>query len=340
MFRGGALPFPPYGHCPALPLSSGDMRVCRLQVCCLPILFVARVRFFALAFCVLATTGCVGQVAKTPPPPGQSSVHFGHVFIVVEENHNYSDVVASLSMPYLNGLANQYGLASNYFANAHPSIPNYFMLTTGQTLTLIDALTPQMFPVSADNIARELIAAGKTWKSYAEDLPNVGYTGGDTGKYAVRHNPLAYMTDVQNNSAQKQNLVPFTQFSADLPTANLPEYSFIVPNLCNDAHDCPLATADTWLKTSIDPVIQSPVFQKDGLLIIVFDEADTLDFTAGGGHVAAVIVSPLGKRGYKAIALYQHQSVLRLTLEGLGVTKLPGDAAPAPALWEVLRAPS
>jgi acid phosphatase len=266
-------------------------------------------------------------------------VRFGHVFVVVEENHNYSDVVASSSMPYLNGLINQYGLASNYFANGHPSIPDYFMLTTGQTLTLIDALTPQSFPVSDDNIVRELIAAGKTWKSYAEDLPNVGYTGGDTDNYAVRHNPLAYMTDVQNAPAQVKNLVPFTQFSADLPTANLPEYSFIVPNLCNDAHDCPLAAADAWLKTNIDPVIQSPVFQKDGLLIIVFDEADTLDLTAGGGHVAAVIVSPLGKRGYKSIAFYQHQSVLRLTLEGLGVTKLPGDAATAPAMWEFFSAP-
>jgi hypothetical protein len=309
--------------------------MCRLYIPAVPVF-----RLLALALCVLALGGCVGQVANTPPPPpAQQSVRFGHIFVVVEENHNYSDVVANASMPYLNGLINQYGLASNYFANAHPSIPNYFTLTTGQILTLIDAETPQSFPVSVDNIVRELIAAGKTWKSYAEDLPSVGYTGGDTGNYAVRHNPLAYMTDVQNNSTQVKNLVPFTQFSADLPTANLPQYSFIVPNLCNDAHDCPLATADAWLKANIDPLIQSPVFQKDGLLIIVFDEADTLDLTAGGGHVAAVMVSPLGKRGYKSIALYQHQSVLRLTLEGLGVTKLPGDAAMAPAMWEFFNAP-
>jgi acid phosphatase len=301
------------------------------------------VGWLAVALCGLCVVwglaGCVGQVANTPPPTGQKSVVFGHVFLVVEENHNYSEVVASPAMPYLNSLANQYGLATNYFANAHPSIPNYFMLTTGQTLTLIDAETPQTFPISADNVVRELIAAGKTWKSYAEDLPSVGYTGGDSGGYAVRHNPLAYMTDVQNNAAQAQNLVPFTQFAADLPTANLPEYSFIVPNLCNDAHDCPLSTADNWLKKNIDPIIASPVFQKDGLLIIVFDEANTEDFTAGGGHVAAVIVSPFSKRGYKSIAFYQHQSVLRLTLEGLGVTKLPGDAATAPSMWEFFSAP-
>ncbi len=303
------------------------------------ILSAARFRLLMLACCVFALAGCVGgQVANTPPPPAQS-LRFGHVFIVVEENQNYANVVASPSMPYLNSLANQYGLATNYFANGHPSIPNYFELTTGQTLTLIDALTPQSFPVSEDNVIRELIAGGKTWKSYAEDLPAVGYTGGDSGNYAVRHNPLAYMTDVQNDPAQSKNLVPFTQFAADVPTANLPDYSFLVPNLCNDAHNCPLATADNWLKTNLDPVIRSPMFQKDGLLIVVFDEADLTDFTAGGGHVAAVIVSPLAKRGYKSIAFYQHQSVLRLALEGLGVTRLPGEAATAPAMWEFFSTP-
>lgn len=307
----------------------------------LHILSAARFRLLALAFCVLALTGCVGQVANTPPPPSQS-VRFGHVFIVVEENANYSDVIANPAMPYLNSLANQYGLVTNYFANAHPSSPNYFELTTGQTLaplSLTDAVTPHNFPVDANNVVRDLLTAGKTWKSYAEDLPSVGYTGDDTGRYAVRHNPLAYFTDVQNDAQQVQNLVPFSQLAADLNTANLPDYSFIVPNLCNDAHDCPLSTADTWLKTNIDSLIHSPQFQIDGLLIIVFDEANTLDFTSGGGHVAAVIVSPLAKRGYKSIAFYQHQSVLRLTLEGLGVTKLPGEAATAPAMWEFFSTP-
>lgn len=274
----------------------------------------------------------------TPPPPAPS-VRFGYVFIVVEENANFGDVIANPALPYLNSLANQYGLAANYFANAHPSIPNYFELTTGHILTLIDASTPSDFPVSSENVVRDLLAAGKSWKSYAEDIPSVGYTGGDTGRYAVRHNPLAYFTDVQNDPTQLQNLVPFSQFAVDRNAAKLPDFSFIVPNLCNDAHDCSLGTADTWLKTNVDPLIQSPQFQKDGLLIIVFDEADTLDFTSGGGHVAAVIISPLAKRGYKSIAFYQHQSVLRLMLEGLGVTKLPGDAATAPAMWEFFNTP-
>lgn len=299
----------------------------------------AKLRLLALAFCVVPLAGCAGQAAYTPPPPQPPgpTVQFGHVFVVVEENANFGDVITNPSMPYLNGLANQYGLASNYFANAHPSMPNYFELTTGQMLlplTLTDALTPHTFPVDANNVVRELLAAGKTWKSYAE-----GYAGADMGRYAVRHNPLAYFTDVQNDPKQVQNLVPFTQLAADLNTANLPDYSFIVPDLCDDAHDCSLGTADTWLKTNIEPLINSPQFQANGLLIILFDEANTLDITSGGGHVAAVVVSPFAKRGYKSVAFYQHQSVLRLTLEGLGVTKLPADAATAPAMWEFFSTP-
>src|SRR5258708_4823604 len=245
-------------------------------------------------------------------------------------------------MPYLNSLANRYGLAANYFANAHPSTPNYFELTTGQTLaplTLTDAVTPRTFPVDANNVVRRLLAAGKTWKSYAENLPSVGYTGDDSGRYAVRHKPLAYFTDVQNDARQLQNLVPFTQLPSDLNAANLPDYSFIVPNLCNDAHDCSLSAADTWLQTNIDPLILSAQFQKDGLLIIVFDEATPPALPPGGGHVPAVVVSPFAKRAYKSIAFYQHQSVLRLMLEGLGVNTLPGDAATAPAMWEFFNAP-
>src|SRR5260370_13308552 len=112
------------------------------------ILSAVRLRWMALALFALALVGCAGQAAMTPPPLA-SSVRFGHVFIVVEENANYSDVVASPSMPYLNTLANKYGLATNYFADAHPSIPNYFELTTRQIVTLIDASIPQLCPVSA-----------------------------------------------------------------------------------------------------------------------------------------------------------------------------------------------
>jgi phosphatidylinositol-3-phosphatase len=238
----------------------------------------------------------------------------------------------------MNSLANKYGLATQYYASTHPSIGNYFALTTGQTLTNDDSQTPLSFPVSVDNVVRELVAAGKSWKAYAESIPSVGYVGGDAtgpdgGQFYTRHVPLPFMTDVQNDATQRQNIVPFSQFAADLSANALPDYSFVTPNGCDDAHDCSLAVADAWLKTNIDPLINNASFQKNGLLIILFDESHS-DNTNGGGRVPAIIVSPFSKLGYKSSTTYQHPSVLRLMLEGLGVTAVPAPAANAPVMWE------
>jgi hypothetical protein len=269
-----------------------------------------------------------------------SAAPFGHVVIIVEENANYASVVGNSSMPYLNSLIGSYGLATQYYSNTHASIGNYMMLVTGQVLTNDDSETPASFPVSANNVVRELSSNGKTWKAYAEDLPSVGYTGGDTGNYAVRHVPLPYLTDVQNSAAGKQTLVPFTQFAADLASGQLPDYAFVTPNLCDDAHNCALDVADTWLKTNIAPLLTSSPFKDDGLLIITFDESGN-DNTHGGGRVAAVLISPkYSKVGYESTTLYQHQSTLRLMLEGLGITtSLPGAAATAPTMWEFFTFP-
>ncbi|HYL12046.1 MAG TPA: alkaline phosphatase family protein [Terriglobales bacterium] len=234
-------------------------------------------------------------------------------------------------MPYLNSLAAQYGLATQYYANTHPSIGNYFMLTTGQIVTNDDLF---MGTIDVDNIVRELIAAEKTWKSYAESIPYHGFTGGDTYPYAKRHNPFSYFTDVVNSSTQVQNLVSLSQFQSDLANNQLPNFSYLVPNALDDGHDGPLQVADAWLQYNVAPLISNSTFQADGLLIIVFDEANTNDSTNGGGHVAALIISPKAKQGFQSTALYQHQSTLRLILQGLGVTTFPGAASNAPQMGE------
>ena len=259
---------------------------------------------------------------------------FKHVFVVVEENNNYSSVIGNSSMPYLNGLAKTYGLGTQYYANTHPSIGNYFMLTTGQIITNNDGYTGT---VTADNVVRHLMTAGKTWKSYEESLPYTGYIQPDVGLYARRHCPLSFFSDVINSSSEKLNLVPFTQFATDLANGHLPQYSFITPNLCNDAHNCSLATADGWLKKNIAPLIASNTFKDGGLLIILFDESAN-DNTHGGGRVAWVAVSPqFSKMGYKSTTLYQHQNTLRLMLQGLGVTAFPGAARSASNMVEFFK---
>ncbi|HVH69064.1 MAG TPA: Ig-like domain-containing protein [Gemmatimonadales bacterium] len=266
-------------------------------------------------------------ITVTATAPG---LRFGHVFIVMEENTDYVDVTSS-SMPYLTGLAAQYGLATQYYANTHPSIGNYFELATGQVLTNDDgSSTIENVP----NIVRSLLGAGKTWKSYAESIPNACYLGGDTGNYARKHNVFALLSDVANDpTGQACNIVPFTQFATDLANGTLPTFSNIVPDLCNDAHDCSLSTADNWLKTNIASLIASPVFQQDGLLIITFDESGG-DNTLGGGRVYWAAISPKAKPGYQSATTYQHPSTLRLILKGLGITVFPGAAATAPDMDE------
>ena len=129
---------------------------------------------------------------------------YGHVFIVVEENHNYSSVVGTTAMPYLNGLIAKYGLATQYYANTHPSIGNYFMMTAGQIFTNNDGYVPPAGGLNIDNVVRQLLIHGKTWKSYAEGMPSPCYLGGSSGQYVRRHNPLAYFSDVVGSSVQCQ----------------------------------------------------------------------------------------------------------------------------------------
>src|ERR1039457_2181143 len=125
---------------------------------------------------LLLTIVAVSGFAQTLPA-------FKHVFIVLEENGNYSTVIGKATMPYLNSLANKYGLATQYYANGFGSRPNYFMLTMGQFIT------GSVGTVTADNVVRHLLTAGKTWKGYEESLPHEGYVEPDVGLYARRHCP-------------------------------------------------------------------------------------------------------------------------------------------------------
>lgn len=306
--------------------------------------------YFLIAFsAVLMESGCGGgAAAPTDPPPPVTATPVmpvvSHVFVLVEENHAYESVIGNPAMPYTNSLAQQYALATQYYADRHNSLPNYFVLTTGEMVTTDDLFTGT---VNSDNVARALTNAGKTWKIYAESLPSVGYLGPSVLPYAKDHNPFAYISDVLNSSTQAANVVPLTQLAADLQKGTLPNYALIVPDLANDGHDCPdeassctdtqkLANIDQWVQTNLGSLISSTAFQ-DSVLIYTWDESMITDTTNGGGHVATILASPRVKPGFQSTTLYHHESALRLTLELLGVTDFPGEAATAPDMTEFFR---
>lgn len=275
--------------------------------------------------------------------PAPLKVREKHVVIVLEENHSYQKVMGDTQdMPYLNSLASTYAYSKNYYADTHPSIGNYFMLTAGNVITNNSGHTAT---VTDDNIVRHLVAAGKTWKEYSESIPSVGFSGSSAEPYDQDHTPLAFFSDVRDNPDQVKNLVPFSQFAADLAGGNLPDYSFIIPNSYDDADGCPpsgscnpLATADNWLKANIDPLIKNPDFNQPGggILITTFDEAAKSDKTHGGGQVPWVVVGADVKRSYTSDTFYQHENTLRFMAELVGLTSFPGKAASADNMKEFL----
>lgn len=294
---------------------------------------------YALAGLVLgvAVAGCGGSSAKMSHPQGGSIPLSQHVVMVMEENQAYGSVAGnSAAWPNLNKLMAAGAVPTNYYADTHPSIGNYFVLTTGQILTKDDSST-RVWDV--DNLARRMIAAGVSFKVYAEGITR-GYTGGDTGLYVVRHNPFALLSDVAGSpQAAQQYLWPFSQFAADAAASALPQFSFIVPNILHDAHSGSPLQADGWLQTSVvGPLSGTTAFQSggDGMLIVDFDESAPSDRVHGGGHVAPVFWGPAVRSGYKqsTTVLYQHTSMLATIMAALGLSSPPGQASSAPLMSE------
>jgi phosphatidylinositol-3-phosphatase len=285
-------------------------------------------RFFALSLVL------VSSVSWTQVPQSR------HVWIVTEENHSYETVIGNPGMPYFNSLVSRYGLAAQYYAEQHNSISALMWLIAGQPITGNNQTTTCY---SVDNIARHLIAARLSWRSYQEDLPYPGFTGVSNLKYVRRHNPIIDFSDTCSAN-QAINSVPFSHLAADIANHRTPNYAYITPNLLNDAHDGSLAAADDWLSQHIPAILALPEFQPggDGIMFIVWDEADlsskglTEDNRCSsriargcGGRLATLVIGPQVKRAYKSPMRYDHANLLRTICDAFGFSSCPGAAAVA-----------
>jgi phosphatidylinositol-3-phosphatase len=254
-----------------------------------------------------------------PPPPAAGVVpSFSHVFVIVMENHEYSSVIGNPAAPYTNGLVASYGLATNYYAASHPSLPNYLALTAGSTFGIASDCTTCF--VNATNIADQVEASGRSWKAYMEDMPVACYQGASSGNYAMKHDPFMYYNDIRNNPARcAAHVVPFTQFWVDMNSGRVPDFAWITPNMCNDTHDCPVSTGDAWLRSVVPTITGSAAFRNGGALFITWDEGST---SAGccsdswGGHVATLVIAPNAIGGFRSAVAENHYSLLRTIEDG------------------------
>lgn len=246
------------------------------------------------------------------------------------ENKSYDSIVGSSSAPYLTHLASVCGLATNYVAVAHPSLPNYLAATSGDTWGVTDDSPPSDHPIAHASIFSQLSSAGMTWRSYEEGMPaTCGLSS--SGEYAVKHDPAAYYTGIRADCRRWD--VPFSALSADLRSSRLPSFSFVTPNLCDDMHDCPVSTGDAWLSAWIPAIVRSPAYQsRHTAIVITFDEDDG----AASNHVATLVVSPATPRGARSAQPFTHYSLLR-TSEYLFGARFLGGAAHATGLSRAFR---
>lgn len=210
----------------------------------------------------------VSSGSAGPTQAARPSVTKLVVFIV--ENHSLDQM--RQGMPYTFALARQYAYATNYRAVTHPSLPNYLAIIGGSTFGIHDDAPPASHVIHGQSVFGQAIAAGRSAKLYAEGMPTPCATENGGDNYAVKHNPWAYFAD-ERAECQKFD-VPLDELSADIDRGRLPDIGMIIPNLCNDAHDCGLRVADDWLREHVEQIMNGPDWRSGHLAIVITADED------------------------------------------------------------------
>ncbi len=252
---------------------------------------------------------------------------YQHVVWVVMENKDYSEIIGSSNAPYLNGVANACGLATNFSAESHPSVPNYLAMTSGSTQGISGDPYPTDAPLRVASIFSQL---GRQWRALEESMPsNCDRT--NEGLYDVNHNPAPYYTNLAKRCSRRD--VPLTR-RPDLSA----RFTFVTPNLCHDMHSCPTTgedvgaqtrAGDTWLSTWLPKLLNSAQYRSGSTAIfITWDENDVGE----GEQVATIVISPYTRRGTRSARPFNHYSLLRTTEDMLGIHTHLGGAAAASSM--------
>jgi hypothetical protein len=262
--------------------------------------------------------------------------NFNHIVLIMLENRDYTSAIDGQQMPQLAALARQNVLLSNYYAVSHPSLPNYIALMSGGTQDITSDCSNCY--VDQPNLADEVEASGRTWKAYLEGLPSPCFVG-NAGKYAQKHNPLIYFDSIRLNATRcDRSILPLTNLDSDLANNQVPNFSFIMPDLCNSGHDCSAAIADQWVGAMVAELQASPALGNNSLIIIAFDEGSTKDTgsccglpSPAGGQVAVVMISPSALPDMTDNTPYSHYSLLKTILTAWSLPAL-GQTAQAQAI--------
>ncbi len=237
-----------------------------------------------------------------------------HVFVIVLENEPYTNVISNNTAPYLNRLAERYGLATNYFSITHPSEANYIALIAGSTFNITDTGPVGLNQRAETSLVDLMKEKNVSWRAYQESMPAPCYTDlSQDGLYANWHDPFVYMERITSNTVYcNRHIVNFTSFYSGLDAGKLPKFIFITPNLNDDGHDTNIEYADGWLSGFLPKIIDSSLFNSS-VIAITFDEgAIDPPGSVGESHIATLLIGPpsIIKPGFKSDVYYNHYSLL------------------------------
>jgi phospholipase C len=248
-----------------------------------------------------------------------------HFVVIVLENREFGEVIGSSSASYINGLAHDGALASDYYAIAHPSLPNYIALLAGDPLGISSDCTDCQ--ARGATLPDQLEHAHIGWRAYMEDLPQPCYTGASAGGYAKKHDPFMYFRQIADNPARCRRVVPLARLADDLRRGRLPAFAWITPNLCDDGHDCPTTSVDRFL-AHVVPYLLAGI-GPHGVLAVVWDEGTSNSgccSLAGGGRVPLILAGRSVRAGYRLRTPSDHYSLLALIEDSFGLPRLRGAA--------------
>ena len=256
-----------------------------------------------------------------PRPP------FETVFIVVLENATYA---SALAQPVMADLAGRGALFSNFFAETHPSFPNYVALTAGSTFGIASNATVTLDVTHVGDLVE---AAGRTWKVYAEGYPGGCFLGASAGAYVRRHVPFLSFANVQGNPARCALIVEASALAADVASGTLPDYALYIPDLNHDGHDTGVAVAAQWLGQTFGPLLDDPRFTRGRLFVVTFDEAPS----GGPNHIFTAVLGRGVMPGAVSPTLYDHYSLLRTIEQALELGSLGRQDVVSPPITDVWR---
>ena len=303
-----------------------------------PLSAVAAVIVFAALLAALHGPLVAPLAAQAATAPIQT------IFVIVFENYDWSQVKGNPAAPYINGtLLPMASRAERYNTppGLHPSTPNYWWMEAGQDFGLrgLSDYTPAKYPLSSpSHLVNQLESAGISWKSYHENIDGTGCPLVDLGLYTVHHNPFVFFTDVTNGgdvaaSRCIAHIRPYTELATDLSQNTVARYNFIIPNLCNDMHDCGVAAGDTWLANNLPAILNSRAYADGGAVFITWDEGAN---ATNDGPIGMIVMSSAGRgNGYSNTISYTHSSFLLTVQEIFNVRPLLGDAPNATDLSDL-----